>query len=382
VNDAEALAWAESELCALVDIASPSGHEHEIATYLEERLPQLGLPVRSVPVPGCGPNLLVAWEPRPRLLLTAHLDTVVPTWASDWHARVDGTVVHGLGTQDDKGCLVAGLLALLMARDEGVALETSSVGLGLCVDEEQGGTGSLAMAGELSPAHVVALEGTELQIATLEAGSVDAWVTVEGRSAHHSFVEEGDNAVERAVHIAAEMTRSPFTRHVHQLGAANCASIAAFSSPSATNVVPDTAGFFVGARFFGPESPDDVVAELTEICDAHGGHLDVVESVGWTEVPHDADLTRAMRSATQKVLGGSTLSYMPAWTDAHNFAEVAGAQAVVFGPGHLRSAHGPDEHVDLVEVVKAARVLAHLVGGDSADADRLTVIQDSPRHAQ
>jgi acetylornithine deacetylase/succinyl-diaminopimelate desuccinylase-like protein len=369
VDDAEALSWARSELCALVDIGSASGEEHQVAAYLQERLPQLGLPVRAMPVAGCGPNLLVGWQARPSLLLTAHLDTVVPTWPGDWHASVDGTVVHGLGAQDDKGCLVAGLLALLMARDEGVSLEASSVGLGLCVDEEQGGTGSLAMAGELRPAYVVALEGTELQIATLEAGSVDAWVSVEGRSAHHSFVEEGDNAVERAVLIAAEMMQAPFTRHVHRLGVANCASIAAFSSPSATNVVPDTARFFVGARFFGPEPPDDVVAELTGICDAHGGRLDVLESVGWIELADDADLTVAMRSASDAVLGGSALTSMPAWTDAHNFAEVAGSQAVVFGPGHLRTAHGPDEHVDLVEVVKAARVLARLIVRAAVDLE-------------
>jgi acetylornithine deacetylase/succinyl-diaminopimelate desuccinylase-like protein len=363
VDDAEALSWARAELCSLVDIASTSGQEHEVAAYLLERLPQLGLPVRAMPVAGCGPNLLVGWAERPSLLLTAHLDTVVPTWPSDWHARVEGTIVHGLGAQDDKGCLVAGLLALLMARHDGVALEDAPVGLGLCVDEEQGGTGSLAMARELRPDRVVALEGTELQLATLEAGSVDAWVSVTGRSAHHSFVEEGDNAVERAVLIAAEMMRAPFTRHVHRLGAANCASIAAFSSPDATNVVPDTARFFVGARFFGPEPPEAVVAELTAICNRHGGQLEVVEAVGWIELADDAGLAVAMTAACEAVLGASARRFMPAWTDAHNFAEVAGSQAIVFGPGHLRDAHGPDEHVDLVEVVRAARVLAALISG-------------------
>lgn len=369
MDDAEAMAWARTELCALVDIASPSGEEDQVATYLLQRLPQLDLPVRPMPVPGCGPNLLVGWDASPRLLLTAHLDTVVPSWTRDWHSRLEGTVVHGLGSQDDKGCLVTGILALLMARDDGMPLESGSVGLGLCVDEELGGTGSMRMAAELRPPFVVALEGTELQIATLEAGSVDAWVTVQGRSAHHSFVEEGDNAVERAVAIAAEMTRAPFTRHVHPLGAANCASIAAFSSPDATNVVPDNARFFVGARFFGPDSPEDVVAQLTAICEAHGGQIDVLESVGWIEVADDAPLARALRSASSAVLGSAALTSMPAWTDAHNFAEIGGAQAVVFGPGHLRSAHGPDEHIDLREVVRAARVLARLLAVEAAALD-------------
>ena len=51
---------------------------------------------------------------------------------------------------------------------------------------------------------------------------------------------------------------------------------------------------------------------------------------------------------------------MASWTDAHSFAE-AGSTAVVFGPGTLRYAHRPDEHVDVKEIVTAARILADVV---------------------
>jgi acetylornithine deacetylase/succinyl-diaminopimelate desuccinylase-like protein len=52
---------------------------------------------------------------------------------------------------------------------------------------------------------------------------------------------------------------------------------------------------------------------------------------------------------------------MPCWTDAHSFVDVAGSTALVFGPGDLRAAHRPDEHVDVREIVKAARILAGLL---------------------
>jgi acetylornithine deacetylase/succinyl-diaminopimelate desuccinylase-like protein len=52
---------------------------------------------------------------------------------------------------------------------------------------------------------------------------------------------------------------------------------------------------------------------------------------------------------------------MVAWTDAHNFVDVAGSQAVVFGPGHLRDAHRPDEHVSVSDVLTCASVLAELL---------------------
>jgi acetylornithine deacetylase/succinyl-diaminopimelate desuccinylase-like protein len=57
---------------------------------------------------------------------------------------------------------------------------------------------------------------------------------------------------------------------------------------------------------------------------------------------------------------------MIAWTDAHNFVDHGGSQAVVFGPGHLRNAHRPEEFVSLTDVVMCARSLAALVGDTPA----------------
>jgi acetylornithine deacetylase/succinyl-diaminopimelate desuccinylase-like protein len=52
---------------------------------------------------------------------------------------------------------------------------------------------------------------------------------------------------------------------------------------------------------------------------------------------------------------------MPAWTDAHSFHDRSGSQVVVYGPGHLRAAHRPDEWVDAAEIVRSARVMARLI---------------------
>ncbi len=52
---------------------------------------------------------------------------------------------------------------------------------------------------------------------------------------------------------------------------------------------------------------------------------------------------------------------MVAWTDAHNFVDLGGSQAVVFGPGHLRNAHREDEWVDIDDTVRCARALAALI---------------------
>src|SRR6185295_11834742 len=108
-------AWtdlARRELVDLVSITSFSDQEHEAVDHLVGRCSELGLPVHRQPVEGAADNLLIGWSERPELLLTAHVDTIRPTWAWNGTVEVRDDLVLGLGAQDDKGCMVAALLAL------------------------------------------------------------------------------------------------------------------------------------------------------------------------------------------------------------------------------------------------------------------------------
>src|SRR6187549_1076271 len=134
---------ARREVVDLVAITSFSDEEHQAVDHLVARCAELRLPVHRQPVEGSADNLLVGWSERPELLLTAHVDTIRPTWDWDGTVGVRDDLVLGLGAQDDKGCVVAALLALLMAREAGVPIESLPVAVGFCVDEEKGGKGSL-----------------------------------------------------------------------------------------------------------------------------------------------------------------------------------------------------------------------------------------------
>ena len=114
MDDTTATRWAIDELVRLIEIPSVSDREHEAMEYLASRCRELDLPTETQSIPGAGPNVLVSWSDHPALLLTAHIDTIVPTWVWDGRAQVDGTVVRGLGAQDDKGCAIAILLGLLI----------------------------------------------------------------------------------------------------------------------------------------------------------------------------------------------------------------------------------------------------------------------------
>jgi acetylornithine deacetylase/succinyl-diaminopimelate desuccinylase-like protein len=76
----------------------------------------------------------------------------------------------------------------------------------------------------------------------------------------------------------------------------------------------------------------------------------------------DASLVRALCAASERAIGRSPgFTRMPSWTDAHSFADRSGSEVVVFGPGHLRAAHRPDEHIDVRDVVRCARIFRDLL---------------------
>lgn len=63
----------------------------------------------------------------------------------------------------------------------------------------------------------------------------------------------------------------------------------------------------------------------------------------------------------------ATLVDVPAWTDAHNFADLAGSQAVAWGPGDLCFAHNAGEENAVDEVIDATRPLEALLEGAHRD---------------
>jgi acetylornithine deacetylase/succinyl-diaminopimelate desuccinylase-like protein len=361
------LGFIERELVRLIEIASFSGEEHEIQRYLASRAAELGLPVARQEVEGCGPNLVIGWSDDPELLLTAHVDTIRPTWAWDGRATVADGRVHGLGAQDDKGSVVAVLVALVLAAQAGVALERLPVAVGLTVDEERGGTGSIVMAKALRPALVLGLEGTGMRPGLAESGTVEVFARIRGRAVHGALRERGDNAIEKAIAFVTAMQAMAFIQREHPLLGRNVPMVWEFHGGSPLNVIPDLATVHLDLRVNPGTSASEVFDELQALCARSDGELETIEIAEPFETAPDAALPRALSAAASRILGRAPDPIgVPAWTDAHNFVDLVGSQAVVFGPGGPTGAHEPGESIAIAEVVDAARVLAELI----ADTER------------
>jgi succinyl-diaminopimelate desuccinylase len=363
VEDGAARAWVGEELVGLIGVDSPSHREHDAVAALEALCVRLELPVARMPVSGAADDLVVSWSAAPpELLLNAHVDTIDPSWDRSGTPAIRDGKVHGLGAIDDKGGIVACLLGLVLAREAGVDLDAGLIALGFTVDEEQGGTGSIVMAEQLRPHRVVVAEGTHLQVGVSEAGCVDVWLRLRGVSVHGALRDEGVNAAETAVRMVTELLDLPMTKLRHPRHGANVPMLWQIRSGDPLNVVPDRAELHVDVRVVPGTSAQALCDEIAATAARYDAEMEIVEVAEPFEGPDDGVLATRLLAASTHVQGSTPeLCGMQAWTDAHSFVELSGSEAVVFGPGHLREAHAPDEAVEIDEVVACARVFAQLI---------------------
>ena len=148
-----------------------------------------------------------------RVLLCGHLDTVFPRGtASQRPFTVAADRATGPGVSDDKGGLLAGILALELLDEVTLGGEPATATLGdvtvlLTPDEEVGSPSVRALLVELARAHDVGLclecAREDGQAVVGRKGIADAVVEVHGREAHAGIEpERGVNATVEAAHVA------------------------------------------------------------------------------------------------------------------------------------------------------------------------------------
>jgi acetylornithine deacetylase len=332
------------------------------------------------------------------LLLNGHID-VVPVgdeaaWTTPpWDPVVRDGRVYGRGAVDMKGGLCCALFAAKAVHDAGVRLR-GRLSVASVVGEEDGGTGTLAaiLRGHTADGAVV-VEPTRLSVIPAQAGSLMFRLIVHGLAAHGCVREEGVNAVEKFVPLLAALRR---------LEAQRCGvavEAPAGEGPGAAVAGDPRSPLFAGYRLPWPievgtvhagdwasSVPDTLVAEgrygvavgedvsaarrvfeeavaATAAADPWleehppevewwGGRFD--PAVTRLDDPIVTTLTAAARDVTgaPPVVEGVTYG-----ADMRLLVNAGRIPTVLFGPGDVRVAHMPDEHVPVAELEAAAQAL-------------------------
>lgn len=388
----------------LVRIRSDDGRETAVQQAVASLLLDLGLEVDQweIDLPALQAHPAASWEIEresargvvgtlptlgdpsgPALVLNGHVDVVPPGDPSLWtHPPFAGAVedgrLYGRGALDMKGPLMAGVFALAAIRRSGVALCGKAI-VHSVVGEEDGGLGTLAsiLRGHTGDAAIV-MEPTRLRVAPVQSGCVNFRIVVPGRAAHGAMRSEGVSAIEKLypVHRAlldleAERNRPYVAQPLHggspipfpiSVGTVRGGSWA--SSVPERVVVEGRLGVLPGETMQGARD-----ALETAVKAAADSDLFLAErrpSVEWwggrfypVDTPVDEPIVRTVSGALRDVLDASPpYEAVPFGADAGLFAHVAGMPVVLFGAGDIRSAHRPDESIDIDELVAMSRVLA------------------------
>jgi len=317
----------------------------------------------------------------PRLVLNGHVDVVPPGDLTQWTSgdpftgRVHGGAVWGRGACDMKGGVACALLALAAVVRAGVRLR-GSVAVHTVVGEEDGGLGTFATLRRGHRGDVAVIpEPTGLDLVPANAGALTFALRVPGRSAHASVRATGIDAIERfwpvwqaLRDLETARNRDPdplFARgplpHALSIGTLRAGD---WPSSVADELVAEGR---LGVRLGEPvaDARAALEAAVAAACEHDPWLRAHPVQVAWYGGQFASGGAAVDRSLPDRVAAAArdAAAHQPdVWAAPYGsdlrLLDDAGIPTVQFGPGDVRHAHAPDEHVPIPDLLTTTRTLA------------------------
>ena len=321
------------------------------------------------------------------LLLNGHIDVVSAepraAWSSDpFGGQVRDGAVYGRGACDMKG----GVAAMVFAAEALRALEVPLAGdliVNTVSEEETTGAGGLVTARTLQADAAIVPEPTGLAVAICCRGSLLANIEVHGRAGHAgtapSHHDHGGavNAIDKAAYLLDALRRLNAEwalRDAHAHLSPPHAVVTAVHGGEWIVSVPARCRIEVHIEFLPGQADADgwgaaVEAEferwLALAAEADPWLREHPPVVHWrqggvpaAEVAEDEPVVQALLGAQAALGQRACAGGLDNWSDAATLVTEAAMPAVCFGPGDLRLAHGPDEHVPVADLIACAQGIA------------------------
>jgi len=363
--------------CIALPSITPPGDAADVARWVESWATDFGAAVTRQEVWPGADNVIATLDfgDGPTLLLNSHMDVVDPstqTWQTPpFVATPVGDRIHGRGTADAKGSLVAMLAAMerVAAARDGLR---GRVVLTAVVAEEAGGLGTLHLAqqGIEADAAIVG-EPTGLEIAYAHKGTYMRELVFHGAAAHSASPWLGRNAVADAAAfvLASEQENRRLAQAPHPALGPGTMTVTKLAGGKLQNTVPAEAVLLVDRRLIPGETHAQCDRELEAMlntlrAERPGLAVDAPRVVVNT-VPSQTDpqhpIVAAGLRAVGRVRGAEAAPVgFNAGCDMSKLVG-AGIPTIICGPGSLAQAHGPDEFVPARELVDAADIYESII---------------------
>ncbi|WP_322805740.1 M20 family metallopeptidase [Thermanaerothrix sp.] len=358
-------------LVDLVRLPAFSGAEEAAADYVQAQMLALGFEgVRRDPLG----NVIGIWpgeQSGPTLLLDSHLDVVAVGVENAWHYPPFGGIVEngrvwGRGAADTHASLAAMLAAVAsLPRSE---LRGQVVLAATVLEETLTGRAVEDLLALYHPTVFITGEPTNLRLAVAQKGRATLEISAQGRAAHTSHPQQGENAIQRMMAALARLEAMP-RRYDEDLGEEIFVVTDICSEPYPNiSLVPPRCQAHVVARLVPGETAaslltrvrqaledtprvDVNLATLRQMCYT-GRVLEGVDFLPAWKVPPD-------NPWRVRILDALRSQGLPAETMAAGFGTNAsaaterGITAFIYGPGDLAQAHIVDEWIAVEQVARA-----------------------------
>ena len=305
-----------------------------------------------------------------RLALDGHVDVVAPGtehWRhGPWSGAIDGGSLHGRGSVDMKGAVVAALHAMAAAGDAA----TCEVVLHAVSSEEDGGLGSFAALEHDDRFDACLIpEPTGFDVVCAQAGALTFSGEVRGRGAHAAMRLEGESAIDAylGVHEALSAHEREVNADVeHPLMRAlelpYPLSVGRLEAGQWSSSVPDRLIFEgrLGVRV--GETVDEAEASLRAALEA----LPVTLAFqGARFAPGETSETHPFTTLVQQAFTETTghrarAVGVPYGADMRLFTE-RGIPCVMAGTPGMERAHAANEYVELDHLTRLARAMQRVM---------------------
>lgn len=303
----------------------------------------------------------------PRLCLNGHVDVVAPgseEWAlGPWSGRVADGLVHGRGSVDMKGGVVAALHGMATAREQAGC----EVVLVAVASEEDGGLGTFAALEHDNRFDACLIpEPTGLDVVCAQAGSLTFEGVVSGRGAHAAMRLEGESAIDRYVdvHVALAGHEGRINADVpHELMAVlelpYPISVGRVAGGEWASSVPDRVKF---SGRLGVRVGEDLDAARAALRDALAGLPVELRFGGGVFASAATDPGHPFARLVLDAFPGARAVGVPWGADMRQYTE-RGIPTVMVGPGNAHLAHAVDERVPVADLVAVAEGVARVIEG-------------------